>query len=56
MKCSQNLIEYEKLKSQTLKISQVSQKILNIAIAADLYERSKQADLVNQKLQELNFK
>jgi hypothetical protein len=41
MKCSQNLIEYENLKRQTLQIAQVSQKILNIAIEADLYERSK---------------
>jgi hypothetical protein len=52
MKCSQNLIEYESLKKQTLKIAQVTQKIVNIAIEAELYERSKHFDLVKRKLNE----
>jgi hypothetical protein len=54
MKCSQNLVEYEKLKQQTLKITQVTQKILNLAIASDLYERSKNEEALKTKLANLS--
>ena len=36
-------------------IAQISQKILNIAYQADLYERSKHASEVEQKLSDINL-
>lgn len=53
MKCSANIIEYELLKKETLKIAQISQKILNIAFEADIYERSKHMSEVEEKLLEI---
>jgi hypothetical protein len=55
MKCSANIIEYELLKKETLKIAQISQKILNIAYQADLYERSKHRNEIDDKLNEINM-
>jgi hypothetical protein len=55
MKCSANIVEYELLKKETLKITQISQKILNIAYEADLYERSKHRAEIEEKLAEINL-
>ncbi len=55
MNCSANIVEYELLKKETLKIAQISQKILNIAYEADLYERSKHRAEIEEKLADINI-